>query len=119
PPRPAPALVTEVERAAGEPRLREASERLAGLRSDDPVDDEMGAFLQTPDRAGGRGAVDPVDRAPVEAMRMQADLQGSHGRVPRGSLGGGGDRCESQHGQSQQRSGTHGRTVFAMYLLIP
>ena len=75
-------------------------------------------FLEPADRLCGRRTVEPVDRAPVEAMRTQADLEGGDARIGcRGARGKG--RDGKDQGQSEERSGKHGRTVFAVSAGIP
>ena len=98
---------------AGEP-----AERASGLRSGDAVDGDVRPFLEPADRLCGRRTVEPVDRAPVEAMRTQADLEGGDARIGcRGARGEG--RDGKDQGQSEERSGKHGRTVFAVSAGIP
>src|SRR5207253_229156 len=86
-----PAGPAELERAAAEAVAGEATERAARLRPNDPVDDEPGALLESPDRLRGGRTLDPVDRTVVEPMRAQADLEGGYARIERRGAGAGDD----------------------------
>ncbi len=113
-----PTRLPEQELAAPEPVAREAAEGLARLRPDDAVDREVGALLETANRLRGAAPADPVDRALVQPVRTQADLEGGDARIGRRGAGGDG-RGDKDQGQSEERSGTHGLTVFAVSGGIP
>ena len=96
----------------------EAAEGASGLRTDDAVDRDVGALLKFANRLRRRRAVEPVDRAGVEAVRTQADLEGGDARIGRRGAGGEG-RGGKDQGQSEKRSGTHGLSVFDGSARIP
>ena len=98
---------------AGEP-----AERSSGLRPDDAVDCDVRPLLEPADRLRRSRAVEPVDRADVKAVRTQADLEGGDARIGRRAARGEG-RDGKDQGQSKERSGMHGRTVFAVAVAIP
>ena len=107
-----PALVAELELAGPQPVACEAAEGLARLRADDAVDGDVGALLKAANRLCGTRSGEPVDRALIKPMRAQADLKGGDARI--GRRGAGGDRRGGEdQGQSKERPGTHGLTVFA------
>jgi hypothetical protein len=108
-----PALVPELEAARTEPVAREAAESLAGLRADHAVDRDVGLFLEAANRLRRARPGEPVDRALIKPMRAQADLKGGDARIGRRGAGGDGRGGEDQ-GQSKERPGTHGMTVFAV-----
>ena len=113
-----PALVAELELAGPEPVACEAAEGLARLRADDAVDRDVGALLKAANRLRGARPGEPVDRALIEPMRAQADLKGGDARIGRRGAGGDG-RGGKDQGQSKERPGTHGLTVFAVSGGIP
>jgi len=113
-----PAFLAEVELASPQPVAREAAEGLARLRADDPVDRDVGALLEAANCLRGARPGEPVDRALVEPMRTQADLKGGDARIGRRGAGGDG-RGGKDQGQSKERPGTHGLTVFAVSRGIP
>src|SRR2546430_6915775 len=78
-----PAPLPEAKLAAADPGSREAAESLARLRPDDAVDRDVGPLLEATDRLRGSTPADPVDRAAVEPVRMQADLEGGDARIGR------------------------------------
>ena len=96
-----------------EPVAREAAERLARLRADDAVDRDVGLLLEAANRLRRARSGEPVDRALIKPMRAQADLKGGDARIGRRGAGGDGRGGEDQ-GQSKERPGTHGLTVFAV-----
>ena len=100
------------ERAAADPVTCEPAERLACLGADDTVDLDTRASLKAADRFRGRGASDPVDRAPVEPMRTQTDLEGGDARAGRGALGGC-ERRDENKGQCKKRPDSHGGRPFS------
>ena len=53
----------------------ETAERTPGLRTGHSVDDDLSAPLQNANGLGRQWAADPVDRALVEPVRAQADLE--------------------------------------------
>src|SRR5439155_4424122 len=85
-----PAFVADLELAGAEPVAGEAAERFAGLRAGDPVDRDVGTLLEAANRLRCAGPADPVDRALIEPMRVQADLEGGHARIGRRGAGGDG-----------------------------
>ena len=113
-----PTCLPVQELAAAESVTREATECAARLRPDDTVDREVGPLLEAANRLRGAGPGEPVDRALIEPMRAQADLKGGDARIGRRGAGGDG-RGDKDQGQSKERPGTHGLTVFAVACGIP
>jgi hypothetical protein len=92
----APAQGTAADAVAGE-----APERAAGARADDPVGGEARAALEMQDGAPRGRAADPVDRAPVEAVRPERDLERGDARLPHPLGGSGEDEGRSEDEQSE------------------
>ena len=96
----------------------EPAERTAGLGADNAIDGDAGACLQPADRLLCGGPRDPVDRAPVEPTRVQADLEGGYARIGCRRLGDEG-RGSDDDGQREGRPDAHGTSVFATTPGIP
>jgi len=101
-----PTRLPDLEPAGSEPVACEAAEGLARLRADDAVDRDVRPLLKAANRLRGFGSADPVDRALVEPMRMQADLEGGDARIGRRGAGSDG-RGDKDQGQSEERPGMH------------
>ena len=102
-----PALDALPQQPAAEPVPAEAPERPAGVRPDDAVGCEPVAALEPEDRALGRGAAEPVDRALVDAALVERDLERGHARVAHRPRRGGGEQRDEQRRRDGRRPDPH------------
>jgi hypothetical protein len=70
-----PAERADTQETASQPRPSVPAERCTGPRAEDPVDDEAAPALKGPHGLLRLGPEQAVDRACVEAMRTEADLE--------------------------------------------
>ena len=97
-----PAPVSAAHNAAAERRPAAPPERVAGLGAGDTVDRQVVLGLKAADRTDRLRSRDPIDRAPVEVLGLERDLE--RGDVPAAHGAGGGRRRERQRRDGKRRN---------------
>jgi hypothetical protein len=100
------------QRARAERVPAEAAESQPCPSPGKAVDREAGTPLKAPDGLGGLRPGDPVDRARVEAVCVQADLKRRDAGAPGGEAGCGEGRGEEDERQGENTSRPHGSSCF-------
>ena len=98
-----PALHAGLERPRSQAGATELAERPSGLGPDDPVDRDLRADLDRAHGVLGLRADQPVDRAVVDAVRAQRNLERGDARISRRS-GRRGRESECEERRSDERS---------------